>query len=492
MIAGFSASNPSNYNFIERTDSLGNPRWRRSYHTGITSAYQVTLLALPDGGALWVGPLKHPNSTGIRTILLPTVMRLDSAGNVMWQRSYGESYGEGNLYTVEPVPDGSYLLTGYQPRPIPGPGYLVSDAWVLRITPDGDTIRSRYISTGSPLISEVANTGHLLPNGGVLLSGSVRTSGSSTLAQGWVAWLDSLDRLQTSYLLPQRNQYASELRHAIPLAGPDSAVLVTGYRGIGYVGQYSRRQGQVSLRWEQDIALPTGLGALSTDFVVLAPNQELTLSGPVAAPAGTPRPGILTRFTNAGVPYQPELCRTPPVVNATFVRPPASPDSLNLFDLSDAGPRYGQLVRWRWSLGDGTAVERTQPGWVRHKYATLPAPGTPVTLTLTNNLGCTSSQTLYPFGRPSASQQSQAMAARATLFPNPGSGAVTLTLTDAPAGLATVQLLNSLGQVVQAYTPRAVGSTLSLPLDVSALPSGVYALRISTRQGSFVKRLVRQ
>jgi hypothetical protein len=37
-----------------------------------------------------------------------------------------------------------------------------------------------------------------------------------------------------------------------------------------------------------------------------------------------------------------------------------------------------------------------------------------------------------------------------------------------------------------------VGSTLSLRLDVSALPSGVYALRISTRQGSFVKRLVRQ
>ncbi|WP_345236628.1 hypothetical protein, partial [Hymenobacter saemangeumensis] len=242
----------------------------------------------------------------------PTVMRIDSVGNVVWQRQYGEPYGEGNLTSIHPLPDGSYLLTGYQARPVPGPGYLVSDAWVLRINAQGDTLRSRYIQTGPATTLELAHRGHPLPGGGVLLGGVVRPgvgTQPAQLAQGWLAWLDSLDRVQTSFLLPPVNQRSAEVFHALPLAGPDSAVLVVGYRPGAFLAQYARRRGQVSLLWEQNVTVPN-LGGYSVEYAMLAPNQELTLGGQVG---NAPPQGVLTRFVQAGQPYQPDLCRQPPV-----------------------------------------------------------------------------------------------------------------------------------------------------------------------------------
>ncbi|WP_345236626.1 hypothetical protein, partial [Hymenobacter saemangeumensis] len=269
---------------------------------------------MPDGGALWATTLRHPNSTSTRTVFWPTVVRLDSVGNVVWQRQYGEPYGEGNLYTIVPVPDGSYLLTGYQSRPVPGPGYLVSDAWVLRINGNGDTLRSRYIQTGPATTLEIANSAQLLPNGGVLLGGLVQPGVGTSApqpAEGWVAWLDSLDRLRTSYVLPPGSQTGGEVTHALPLAGPDSAVLLTGYHGRtgAYLARYTRRQGQVQASWSQNVTVPN-LGGYSVEHTILAPNQELTLGGMVGS---RPPQGVLTRFVQAGQPYQPDLCRQPPV-----------------------------------------------------------------------------------------------------------------------------------------------------------------------------------
>jgi hypothetical protein len=226
--------------------------------------------------------------------------------------------------------------------------------------------------------------------------------------------------------------------------------------------------------------------------IVHEPDGRLTVGGGIPYVIGG-RLGItLKHYASQGLPYAADLCQTPPQANAAFVIPPAAPDSLNLFDISDPGPQYGQLVRWRWVLGDGTVVERGQPGWVRHKYAVLPPAGTPVTLTVTNNLGCTNTQTLYPFGLPSASQLARELAGRAVLYPNPASGAVTLSLSGAPGGAVTVAVVNALGQVVLTRAGSAAGGSLTLALEVSQLAAGVYAVRVTTSQGSFVKRLVRQ
>ncbi|RAK70701.1 T9SS type A sorting domain-containing protein [Hymenobacter edaphi] len=78
------------------------------------------------------------------------------------------------------------------------------------------------------------------------------------------------------------------------------------------------------------------------------------------------------------------------------------------------------------------------------------------------------------------------------LAPNPTTG--TVVLTPAPgntAALHTVQVLNSLGQVV--WQPAlAPSATRPGPLDLSALPAGLYTVRLHTAAGIVAQRLVKE
>ena len=116
----------------------------------------------------------------------------------------------------------------------------------------------------------------------------------------------------------------------------------------------------------------------------------------------------LLHLTGLPAPYQPPYCQAPPVAYFAAALGTRA-DTLRVLEASTPGPRYGQLVAWRWDWGDGTASTARAPG--PHAYAAVPAPGTPVRLAVTNNLGCTATLVVYPWGRPSATQASRTRAA---------------------------------------------------------------------------------
>ena len=86
-----------------------------------------------------------------------------------------------------------------------------------------------------------------------------------------------------------------------------------------------------------------------------------------------------------------------------------------------------------------------------------------------------------------------ALAALATVFPSPAQNTATLVLPRALRGNAesTVQLLNTLGQVVLTRTlPPGGADALELPL--TGLAAGIYTVRATTVAGQVAKRLVVQ
>ncbi len=474
---------PAAGHFICRTDSTGRLRWLRRFSLGSLLG-QHRLMGLPDGGALLACETTF-SSTSAPVVL---VARFDSAGAVLWQRQMGRPYSRKcNLVALA---DGSYALAGYQARPVAFSNLLYNDGWVLRFQLNGDTIRSRYF--GADVDSDGFNDVQPAADGGLLLSGSSFSIRQRT-GQGWVLALDSLDRPRWQL----RTQPDPTTRHqdfpfnVRPLLGGGALVIGSRFDSAQfYAGRYlaayrSVSAGGVALDWR--LSEPASAPGVF-EYPDLNPAGELTFAYGFSQSSATPGIGLL-RYTNAGTPYVPNYCQRPPA--AYFAAALAAPNQLQVLAASTPGPRYGVLLLWHWDFGDGTTYDGPAPP--PHRYATVPAPGTAVRLTVTNNLGCTATHTEYPWGGPTATQQSRDLAARAALWPNPATGRATLRLPDAPAGPASVMLLDVLGRSVRRYLARPVGRTLTQEIDLAGLAPGVYAVRVALPDGrTFARRLLVQ
>ena len=109
------------------------------------------------------------------------------------------------------------------------------------------------------------------------------------------------------------------------------------------------------------------------------------------------------------------------------------------------------------------------------------------TVTTTNANGCTSLPSLPLVVTATARQLADASL---QLYPNPTpDGKLTLTLSNAHAPVQLL-VLNALGQVV--YRTSVTAAATAQPLDLSALPSGVYLLRATTAEGTATRRFVRE
>ena len=500
--------------FYVRTDSLGTWRGRPRYlPTYAGAGGPVSLLPLPQDGALWshmvyMDPYQpYPNRP---LNVTAQVVRLDSLQRVLWQRRYGGI--DARPVAMTALRDGSYVMVGtksrdYQP-PGGAPAFSVVNGWAQRIRANGDTIQlPEFFGTIYELyeIYDVAPT----PNGGYAVAGAVYPNKYVPVfnccppAVGWLAQFDSLGVMQWEHrVLPQTPPaQGAVLRQVQALANGN--LLVAGQRArtstiapdLGYVAAYAPTGTGATPVWE----LYTDTKATAT-WTPLAADGSLTIGGqkeffPIQNGfGGYSLAGALTHFTNLGTPFEPDYCRTPPQPNAAFLFNPTG-DTLRLFDLSAAGPRYATIERRRWHLPGGRFYEGTAPP--PQAYAGPWPVGTPVTLTITNNLGCSATQTLYPWGRPTATQAARAQAAQASVYPNPaaaGSGA-TLTLAGWPAGTAaTVQVRDALGRAVGPAQPlrAAADGTAALRLELAGQSAGVYAVLVTTAQGSFAKRLVIQ
>jgi hypothetical protein len=482
---------------LVKMNAQGQALWSRSFHlpqagTGRPIASGPTpLLRTPDGYIAAANTLFFVAPTGTAWLDRQTVSKFDNQGRMEWEVTFPAYAAQSQ--DLAPQANGSYVVTGWQlvPTPLTTSGYFSLDWHLVEFTHRGNTIRTKRFGIDGDHESAYRVVPTADKGLAVLMQYQARVPANSPLEQRLVK-LDLLWQVQWQTTLT--GGFFEDL--IVNDAG--EYVLAGGYNSGGRVlprlVRYSATGQPV---WTGTYGF-LGHGDAYLLRLVHEPGDPLMAWGYTMAP-NPPGPGVAPvtqRFYSVGlgnVPpaFEPDYCRYPPQPNLAYQQPQA--DSLVLQELSTAGPQYAQNVRYRWELGDGTVVERPTGGVLRHRYlGALPAPGTPVTLTVTNNLGCTGSYVVYPFGRPTASQQSQALAERASLFPNPATGSATLRLQQAPAGLVTVRVLNALGQLVQAYSRQPQAGTLELDLEVSQLPAGVYAVQVSTAAGYFVKRLVRQ
>ena len=110
------------------------------------------------------------------------VLRLDGAGNVLWQRAYGGT-GDESLLDVRQTPDGGFVAVGYTESF----GAGAQDVWVVRLTAAGDIAWQK--TYGGPQVEQAWSV-DLTPDGGYLVAGGTTSFGAGG-ADYWVLKLDA-------------------------------------------------------------------------------------------------------------------------------------------------------------------------------------------------------------------------------------------------------------------------------------------------------------
>jgi len=173
-----STSSAGSYDFwIVKLDAAGAVVWQKTLG-GSADDIPNGMLQTADGGYLLAGRTSSYGAGGLDL----WVVKLDSSGNVVWQKSYGGSGSYDAAYSVRQAPDGGYYLAGWTNSF--GTGY---EMWLLKLDSSGNSVwQKAYGGSGS----EFAYSSCLSGDGGLVVAGSTSTGGAGS-NDFWVIKVDS-------------------------------------------------------------------------------------------------------------------------------------------------------------------------------------------------------------------------------------------------------------------------------------------------------------
>jgi len=142
-----------------KLDSSGNPVWQKTYD-GLLNEQACSFLKETDGGILICGCAQGAGSGSTRNLLL---LRLSSSGEVEWQASYGGFDFDVRSFAL--TNDGGSILSG---RTYQGEILEFGDAWAMKIAGGGGVEWAKvYHGSYSEHFGSIQQT----PDGGFIASG---------------------------------------------------------------------------------------------------------------------------------------------------------------------------------------------------------------------------------------------------------------------------------------------------------------------------------
>ena len=145
----------------QEREQQGNTLWKKTYG-GSDYDNVWDLVLMPDGGAL-LGGTTRSKGAGDGDMYL---VRVDSRGNRLWDKTYGGRKGDG-IDSLVLTPDGGALLWGYTDSK--------DDMYLVRVDSRGNTLWEKTYGgrKGDGITSLV-----LTPDGGALLGGRTDPKGA--------------------------------------------------------------------------------------------------------------------------------------------------------------------------------------------------------------------------------------------------------------------------------------------------------------------------
>ena len=162
--------------WVLRLDEAGNVAWDHTYG-GAKWDEPSSIVALADGGFAVAGVTSFQGA-GERDMW---VLRLDEAGNVLWDRTYGGAEGDW-ARSIVALADGGFAVAGVTSSK--GAGY--DDMWVLRLDEAGNVV---WDQTYGGAERDRASSIVALADGGFAVAGYTQSKGAGDRDM-WVLRLD--------------------------------------------------------------------------------------------------------------------------------------------------------------------------------------------------------------------------------------------------------------------------------------------------------------
>jgi len=167
---------------LQKTDSLGNVQWRKSFvYKGVSWAYSV--IQTPDQGFLLGGGAYQPY---VNQSLHGIIIKTDSLGNEQW-RKYKGNPGYNNSYCrVLNSPDSNYIVV----NAVGSENYTSIAAYkrlqITKVNPAGQYVWSKTI--GNKMIESMVNQAIILPDGNIIACGDFYPGDTTLPVDSW-SWI---------------------------------------------------------------------------------------------------------------------------------------------------------------------------------------------------------------------------------------------------------------------------------------------------------------
>jgi hypothetical protein len=223
VLAGYTSSLGSGGNdfYLVKIDEHGKPEWARAYGGSGDDRARAVRQTLPDSGYVVAG-YTTSFGPGAESMYL---VRTDSRGLVKWTKTYGGSDWD-EAEDVRQTPDGGYVIVGSTASF----GNGLDDVYLVRADSAGSVLWTRTFGGASSDYGY--SVGLVLPDNGYIIAGSTYSFGTAgqvylvrTTAQGDTVWARDIGGASTDY--------GSSVEQTLP----DSGFIVTGLtRSYGVAG----------------------------------------------------------------------------------------------------------------------------------------------------------------------------------------------------------------------------------------------------------------
>jgi hypothetical protein len=165
--------------WILKLDGNGNVQWQKTYGDTCDTNKAYSVQQTSDGGYIVAGDT-WSGETNV------WILKLDGNGNVQWQKSYGSASHE-HAGSIQQTSDGGYIVAGYFNSFPAG-----NDALVLKLDSDGNVQWQK--TYGGPL-DDFANSIRQTSDGGYAVTGYTNSFGAGH-SDAWVLKLDDNGSVQ--------------------------------------------------------------------------------------------------------------------------------------------------------------------------------------------------------------------------------------------------------------------------------------------------------